>query len=464
MMDAVTSIRTEELVTAMPLAEATLWLLRMIGDENRLNELFDEHRGGGYEKQLTFPLMVQLVGDALLQHGGRGYRVFSRAHEEGALHASIEAVYGKLGRLNIDLSIAFLRELTDPLRELFPTAARRKPPKSLRKLATVILDGKAIKRVAKRLKPLRGVAGGMLGGRTLVALEYATGLVVAMHAEPDGHANDSRFVPFLLPAVRERVQGTRLWLADRGFCDLQRLGEFTQDGDHFLVRFHPKNGFHSDPKRGARQGRDAQGRRFCEEWGWIGAETHKYRRYVRRITLRRPGEEDVILVTDLHSSEDYPATDLLEHYLERWGIERVFQQVTETFGLNGLIGSTPQATIFQYSFCLLLYNVMQTVRGFVSMHQRRACETISIENVFVDTREELTAWTVLLRRGFVTTEYFHPQTIEETRQRVHALLKDEWSDRWIKASNKNPRTPAKYRTKATHGSVYRLLQAAKQRS
>lgn len=119
----------------------------MIGDENRLNGLFEEHRGRGYEKLLMFPLMVQLVGDALLQHCGRGYRVFSRAHEEGALNASIEAVYGKLARLNIDLSIALLCELTDPLRELFPTAARRKPPKSLREFATVILDGKAIKRV-----------------------------------------------------------------------------------------------------------------------------------------------------------------------------------------------------------------------------------------------------------------------------------------------------------------------------
>jgi hypothetical protein len=463
-MDAVTSSRTEELVTAMPLAESTLWLLRLIGDEKRLQELFNKHRGRGYEKVLTFPLLVQLVGDSLLQQGGRGYRVFSRAREDGTLDATIEAVYGKLGRLNIDLSIAFLGELTDPLRELFPKAARRKPPQSLRKFETVILDGKAIKRVAKRLKPLRGVAGGMLGGRTLVALQYATGLALALHAEPDGHANDSRFVPFLLPAVRERLPGTRLWVADRGFCDLQRLTEFTEDGDHFLVRFHPKNGFHRDPKRGLCKGRDAQGRHFYQEWGWIGAETHKHRHYVRRITLCRAGEEDVILVTDLLSSEDYPATELLEHYSERWGIERVFQQITETFGLQGLIGCTPEATIFQFSFCLLLYNVLQTVRGYVSMHQRRECETISLENIFVDTREELTAWTVLLRRGVVTAEYFRPKTVEETRQHVHGLLRDEWSDRWIKATNKKPRPPVKHSSKPTHGSVYRLLQAARQRS
>lgn len=462
-MDAIAAIKTEELVTSMPLAEATLSLLRRISDESVLSNLFEVHRGRGYEREVSFPLLVQMIGDALLQHGGRGYRVFSRAKEEGTLETSLTAVYGKLARLNIGLSMAFLCELSDSLREIFPKGGRRKPPKSLRGVETVIVDGKAIKRVAKRLKALRGIAGGMLGGRTLVAMHYATGMAVAMHADPDGDANDTKFVPLLLPEVRKRISGKRLWLGDRGFCDLQRLAEFTEEGDHFLVRFHPKNGFHRDSTVPVRKGRDANGRRYFEEWGWIGAETHKNRRYVRRITLLRPGEEDVILVTDFLSYEKYPATDLLEHYLERWGIERVFQQITETFGLKGLIGCTPQATIFQFSFCLLLYNLMQTVRGFIAQHQKRDAESISIENIFVDTREELTAWSVLLRRGVVTADYFQSQSVENTQKRVNELLRNEWSNRWIKARNKNPRKPAKRTPKRTHGSVFRILQKAKQR-
>ena len=455
--------RTAEVLAALPLAEATLELLRVIADEDRLNALYDKHRGRGYEKLITFPQMVRMIGDALLQEGGSGYRAFSRAKEAGELEASMVAVYGKLGRLNIPLSQAFLADGTDPLREIFPVQARRKPPKSLRKLATVILDGKAIKNVAKRLKPLRGVAGGLLGGRTLVALEYATGLAIAMHAEADGDANDARFVPDLLPVVRERVAGCRLWLADRGFCDLNRLADFTEAGDHFLVRFHPKNGFHLDPSRRVRKGKDAQGRRFIEEWGWLGAKDHKKRRYVRRLTLFRPGEEDVILVTDLLSSTDYPAKELLAHYLQRWGIERLFQEVTETFGLQGLIGGTPEATIFQFAFCLLLYNVMQTIRGFVAWGQARDCETISLENLFRDTREELTAWSVLLRRGVGALDRFRPLATEELISRLRDLLQDEWSDRWIKARNKNPRRPASRTAKSTHSSVYRLLKTAAQR-
>jgi hypothetical protein len=46
----------------------------------------------------------------------------------------------------------------------------------LKRFKIVIYDGKAIKRVAKRLKPCRGAAGGLLGGRALVAIDGETGM------------------------------------------------------------------------------------------------------------------------------------------------------------------------------------------------------------------------------------------------------------------------------------------------
>jgi hypothetical protein len=327
----------------------------------------------------------------------------------------------------------------------------------------VILDGKAIKNVAKRMKPLRGVAGGLLGGRTLVALEYKTGLALAMHAEADGDANDARFVPQLLPVVRQHVKGCRLWLVDRGFCDLNRLSDFTQENDHFLVRYHKKNSFERDASRSLLREKDDHGRHYQEEWGWLGAKTHKKRRYVRRITLIRPDADDLILITDLDSPHKFPAKELLAHYRERWGIERVFQQVTETFNLQGLIGGTPEATIFQFSFCLMLYNVLQTIRAFVAQHQQLECENISVENLFRDTRDELITWTVLLRRGVLTQDLGPSPTIDELRQRLSELLQDEWSNLWFKARNKNPRRPAARATKRTHTSVYRLLNPNPQR-
>ena len=84
---------------------------------------------------------------------------------------------------------------------------------------------------------------------------------------------------------------------------------------------------------------------------------------MRQIHLIRPGGEDVYLVTDLLDEARYPAADLLEVYLKRWEIERVFQKIVEVFHLEHLIGSSPEATIFQASFCLVLYDLLQVMRG-----------------------------------------------------------------------------------------------------
>jgi hypothetical protein len=184
-----------------------------------------------------------------------------------------------------------------------------------------VLDGKAIKRVAKRLKLLRGVRGSLLGGKALVALELHSGLAVALAAHTDGEVNDARLVPDLLSEVRRRLPGPRLWLGDRQFCDLEQTGRFGADGDHFLVRYHPKVHFHPDPQRPRRHRADAAGRAYVEEWGWLGSAQDRRRCYVRRITLARPGDDDLILVTDLVDADRYPATDSLPAYGRRWGIE-----------------------------------------------------------------------------------------------------------------------------------------------
>lgn len=453
--------RMQALWAKMPLAEAVLGVFQFVGSAPRLQALFDEHRGRCYDKQIRFPDLVTLIGQALLEHGGSGHQSFSRARESGELEASLVAAYGKLGRLPVPLSQAFLTELSQSLRELFPAQAHRQPPASLRGMNTIVLDGKAIKRVAKRLKPLRSMAGGMLGGRALVGLHYESGLVIGMHADEDGDANDVRFVPDLLPLIGSQVAGPLLFLGDSGFCDLNRFHEFTEGGNHFLVRRHPKVGFHPDGDRPAQAGMDAQGRACCEAWGWLGAANHPKRRYVRQITLQRPGEADVILVTDLLDAAVYPTTDLLEHYLQRWGIEQVFQKVTEVFGLQGLIGSTPKATIFQFAFCLVLYNMIQLVRGYIAAHQRRARETISIENLFVDVHRQLTAWSVLTEAGIPLTIPAITNT-SVLAKRLDALLAQQWSDRWIKAVNKKRRSHQQKPRDRTHNSVFRALHTSEQ--
>jgi hypothetical protein len=448
----------------LPLAEAVLSVWSWIAEDAFLDALFDGHRGRSYAKVISFPLLVNLIADALLEHRGSAHRSFEHAIDRAELPATVQAAYGKLGRLPIELSMAFLAGCTDRLRALFPTAAAPAAPESLRGLACVIYDGKAIKRVAKRLKLLRGVAGGLLGGRALVALTLGDGLALALHAHPDGDANDVRFVPDLLPAVRQRVAGPRLHVADRQFCGLPQLEAFTAvEGDHFLIRYHGGVPFERDSARPACPGVDRAGRRYTEEWGWLGGPANKRRRPVRRISLERPGEEAVILVTDLLEADRYRAADLLDVYLARWGIERVFQKVTEVFGLQRLIGGTPQANIFQFAFCLVLYNLLQVVRGYVAEAEQREPDTISVEKLFEDVTDELSAWNRVIEPVTTATLFAEPPPLAELRRRLRVLLAGVWTDRWVKAPAKK-RVVRPKRHKRTHGSVYRILEAHRRQS
>ena len=123
-----------------------------------------------------------------------------------------------------------------------------------------------------------------------------------------------------------------------------------------------------------------------------GAEGHPRRQYVRRISLHRPGTEAIVVVTDLLDEQAYPAADLLEAYLRRWGIEKLFQRVTEVFDLRHLIGTAPQASVFQAAFCFVLSNVIQAVRNYLAEAQGLVPETISTQLLFEDITAELTAW------------------------------------------------------------------------
>lgn len=447
-----------ETLARLPLAESVLLLWQQVADAAFLQGLFDRHRGRCYDKVLSFPSLVQLIADALLQHDGSARASFEQALEEDALDVTIPAAYGKLRRIPLALSCAFLTEGTARLRQLVPLRPLAVIPPSLQALTLTVLDGKAIKRVAKRLKLLRGVRGGVLGGKGLVALELNTGLAVALQADPDGERNEIRLVPGLLPAVRQRLPGPRLWLGDRQFCDLDQLGRFAADDDHFLVRYHPKVHFHEDVRRLPRRGTDAAGRGYTEDWGWLGAATDARRRYVRRIRLERPGEETLILVTNLLEPDRYPAEDLLAAYLARWGIERMFQQVTEVFALKRLIGGSPQAGVFQLAFCLLLYNMIHVLRAHVAAAAEWEPDDISLEKLFEDVERELTAWTVLVSPSQSVALLTPVPSVAQVRRRLGQLLGGVWRDRWLKAVNEKPR-PHKAREKAArkHTSVHRIL-------
>lgn len=176
-----------DLMARMPLAEAVLTLWHWVADADLLAPIFAQNRGRCYETILWFSLPVDLIRDALLEFNGSGRRTLEKAQERGQLETSFRAVSGTRQRLPIAVSTALLGGCTARPAFSLPRPIRRGPAAGEpRPLQDRILDGPASKRVAKRLKPLWGLPGGVLGGRALVARDRRSGLATAMSAHPDG--------------------------------------------------------------------------------------------------------------------------------------------------------------------------------------------------------------------------------------------------------------------------------------
>src|SRR5260370_49184 len=216
-------VPTQEILARMPLAEGVLLLWRWVTQEERLQSIWDRFRQRCYDKIISFGVIVHLIADALLQYRGSGRRSFEKNIQNDLLEASVQAAYRKLGRLPLPVSQAFLEECTAALQAVFPGVCQRRLPASLQALRLTTLDGKALKHVAKRLLPLRGLAGGLLRGRALLAMDWATVLPGALEADADGEANEVRLVAALLPPLPAFGGRPRLWLSARACCGICAL-------------------------------------------------------------------------------------------------------------------------------------------------------------------------------------------------------------------------------------------------
>jgi hypothetical protein len=447
------------LLRKTPLAEA-IWLLwNEVFPDPFLNDFYEANRGRCYEHSFSFANIVYLVNDALLRNKGRAQPTLIHHQDTEQCPASEQAFYGKLRRMPIALSEAFLAVPTQRLRSFLPNRPLVETPACLRDFRLIVFDGKTFKNAAKRLKALRGRAGRALGGRALVAMELTTGLLVGMAADPDAHVNEAKLVPQLLKSVRDQLPGAHLFIADRGFGDLAQMRRCTQEGDHCVLRLHKKSRFDVDPAQPVRHGVDERGRAWVEEIGTLHS-TRQGSMTVRRITLTREGQEPLILVTDLLDGERYRANDLLALYRQRWGIEQVFQKVTEIFHLSRLIGSSPNAIIFQAAFCMLLYNMIQVVQALVADTQDCAPSSVSTFRLCEDLHKQLTVVHFLTPPDqLIPILRERAETVTDLRAHLKVILKQAWTKRWIKSPPKKRNLkPVKHkRGTAGHFSMHRAM-------
>jgi hypothetical protein len=453
-----------EVLSRLPLADSVWRLLHYAMADPWLDDLWARKRGRCFEWQLKFRTLARLITDALIEHEGSGHQAFTRAQEQGTLPVSITSAYDKLENLPPALSEALLGEGTQRMGAVMPQAPAVDPlPGCWAGCEVFGADGKAIKHVHRLLKPLRGLQAGILGARASVGLNLRTGLAVAMVGHLDGEAGEAALTVDLLPKLAA-LAGEKLWLVvlDRLYCNLSFPREVVKAGGHFLIRYCSNTTFVRDASRPAQELRDADGRRIVQEWGWLGKVPTADRLAVRRITKHLADGKELGVITDLLDEARYPAEAILATYHSRWGLETVFQQVTEVFALKHLIGTRPKAVLFQLSFCLLLYNALQVVRTHLAWHQACAAKAISNEKLFGDVGRQMVTVSELVEVKTLLGLLGEVPTASEVGAYLRERLRGAWSERWWKApsSGRGGHQVVKKRVLGNHTSTYRVLQQA----
>jgi hypothetical protein len=451
----------------LPLADGVWRVLHFIMADCWLNDVWQRERGCCYEKTLKFSTLAHLVADALLEHDGSGRQAFERAQEAETLPVSIGSAYEKLGNLPLSLSEAMLGEGTARLHELLPMDPAVDPfplPCCWEGFEVFSADGKAIKHVKRLLKPLRGLQAGILGARASVALNLRTGTAIGMVGHLDGEAGEAALTEELLVTMAAAA-ADKPWLAvlDRLYCNLSFPGRVLLAGGHFLIRYCSNTTFVVDPARAAHESRDAQGQRIVQEWGRLGKTAGDQALSVRRITLHLDHGKTISVITDLLDEAAFPAEDLLATYHKRWGIETVFHQITDVFSLEHLIGTSPSAVLFQFAFCLLMYNTLQVLRAHLAAHQKCEAQKISNEKLFYDVKRQLVSVSELVEVTRLLDLLGEAPTAAQLRDHLRENLHDAWSNRWWKAPSSRGGGHKKVKTRVlgNHTSTYRVLQQAK---
>jgi Transposase DDE domain len=446
------------IVQRLPLAQAVLGLFQYVLAPTFLEDLFQRCRGRAYHKELSFTALVHLVGAAITHHSSV-HQALQKRRRDQHLPVSDRAFYGKLGRVPLSLSLGLLDEGTQRLQSLLAATVNHAVPACFDALQVLLVDGKKSKNVAKRLAACRNQPGRVFGAKLLVCLDARTRLVLAAAAAADGERNDNPLVPDLLNRLRPHRNLPPLFVCDAQFCDLTQVRRLLGEAALFAFRHHPKTHFHPDPERPAHTFLDGHGRTLVEEWGYLGSVKDKRRCYVRRVTWKRDSatHKDLSVVTNLTDGLAYRPQALIDLYLLRWKIETVFQEVATVFGLQHLIGSTPEASGFETALCMLIYNIIQVLKAELAAQQDLPLDDVSSQNLFRSVQHSLIALYQLLPAAHLVACIAAPTEPVALRGWLRQLLQGQWQPQWRKARNKNPRRyKPKPKQSGAHTSIERL--------
>jgi IS4 transposase len=331
--------------------------LDWIIEEPTLNRLFEEAAQDQYTREWALEHFVNVMTDVACGFRPSPRAAFRRRQLETI--ASLSAFYRKLNRMELAIPAAVVRHTAGRARQLI-VAAGALMPEPIPGYAARILDGNALAGTEHRIEPLRDLGAAGLPGKVLAVHEPASGLILEVVLEEDGHAQERSSLERIV------IEPGQLWIMDRNFCVRTFLFRIQRTGAFFLVRRHAQNlPFHERGPLEAK-GRCATGRVFEQAIAVEDTESPGLEHRLRRIVLQldrptREGDTEVVLVTNLPA--EVSAIACCDAYRGRWQIERHFQALTDLLHCEVPSLGYPRAALFGFSMAVVSGNALAVLKG-----------------------------------------------------------------------------------------------------
>jgi hypothetical protein len=326
-------------------------------DATSIDPILDDVAQGQYSREFLLGHFVEVMADVAC-----GFRPSPRAaflKRQFDRIASVSAFYRKLGRMELAVSAAIVRETADRAFHLI-AAAQGLLPEPVPGYAARILDGNIVTGTDHRIAVTRSTRSAALPGMSLAIYEPISGLVRDIVLEENAHTQERA----LLDQVA--IEPGQLWIMDRNFCVRTFLFRILRTEAFFLVRWH-KSTLPFEPIEPLRSvGRSDTGE-ISEQPIWVDDPECQGRRYrLRRIVLRldqpaRNRETEIVLITNLPDS--VPADLCCQVYRRRWEIEGHFQKLTDLLHCEIPSLGYPRAALFAFSMSVVAGNALAVLKG-----------------------------------------------------------------------------------------------------
>ena len=350
----------EAFIQNAPAAVSLRAILQRLLPADKLDKLFNDTAKDQYERTLLFSTLMTLMFDVTLKSTPSVRK--SYLNHQNAVPVSLAAVYQKLNNLEPNISAALVRYSAQRLRPILQMTNGEKPP-LVPGLRTIIVDGNHLSGTQHRLVGTRHHQAAPLPGFTLALYDPQCNMVLDLIPCEDGHAQERSY----LNDLAERVQSNELWIADRNFCTVDFMFAIQRKGAFFLIRHHGWLKKWEAEGEQKRVGTTSTGEVYEQQISIVNDDGVKM--LLRRITVKlfsktRDRDTEIHILTNA-SKRQLSSVRGSECYRERWGIEGMFLELTQSLQCEIDTLAYPKAAIFAFSLAVLAYNAIALFRGIL---------------------------------------------------------------------------------------------------